>query len=166
MTLSSDLQLLLVRELEGMAREVGAFPDDVALWHTVPGVTNAAGNLALHLAGNLQHFVGTVLGQTGYVRDRDKEFSTRAGTRVSVQQELHAAIRAVTETLGHLDASVLERPMPGAPLGLMIRTDLFLMHLVAHAAFHLGQAGYIRRVVCADATSANPIPLDVLASTM
>lgn len=163
MTLTSDLQLLLVRELDAMAREVGAFPDDESLWRTAPGVTNSAGNLALHLAGNLQHFVGALIGQSGYVRNRDIEFSTRAGTRASVQRELQAAVQSVTNSLSTVDAAVLERPMPGAPLGLVIRIDLFLMHLVAHAAFHLGQAGYLRRIVCGDATSANPLPLDVLA---
>ena len=63
--LTEDLALMLTRELDGVAREIEAFPDDASIWRVGPGVTNAAGNLALHVAGNLQHFVGALLGQTG-----------------------------------------------------------------------------------------------------
>ena len=164
MTLTSDIRLLLVRELEGMMREVGAFPNDETLWRTPAGVTNSAGNLALHLAGNLQHFVGAMLGHTEYVRNRELEFSTRSGTREDVQQALRDTITTVTDTLARMNNAALSAPMPGAPMGMVTRTDLFLLHLVAHAAFHLGQAGYVRRIVCGDATSANPLPLSVLAS--
>lgn len=162
MAFTRDVQLLLVRELEGFEREVGSFPDDEQLWATPVGISNSAGNLALHLAGNLQHFVGALLGKTGYVRDREKEFATRSGTREDVQRELQAAARAVASTLERLDTAVLSQLMPGAPNGLAIRTDLFLLHLVSHAAFHLGQAGYVRRIVCADATSSGPLPMAML----
>ena len=162
MTLTRDVQLLLIRELDGLAREVCLFPDDLQLWITPVGVSNSAGNLALHVAGNLQHFVGTLLGETGYVRDREKEFATRAGTREHVQQELRAASHAVESTLARLDIATLQLPMPGVPNGLAIRTDLFLLHLVSHAAFHLGQAGYVRRIVCGDATSSGPLPMSIL----
>lgn len=164
MTFTSNVQTLLIRELDGLGREVGLFPDDRQLWVTPVGVSNSAGNLALHVAGNLQHFVGALLGGTGYVRDRDSEFATRTGTRAGIQQELLAATQAVESTLARMDTTVLQRPMPGAPNGLTIRTDLFLLHLVSHAAFHLGQAGYIRRIVCGDATSSGPLPMSMLST--
>lgn len=164
MAVSSDISLLLVRDLEGLSREVAAFPDDERLWRVCAGITNSAGNLALHVAGNLQHFVGAQLGHTGYVRDREAEFSARSGTRAGVQRELQAAIDSVSTTLARLDDAMLSAPMPGAPMGLVMRTDLFLLHLVAHTACHLGQAGYLRRIVCEDATSAGPQPLGVLAT--
>ena len=62
--LAGHMSDLLVRELEGLRREIALFPDDASIWRTVPGVTNSAANLALHVAGNLQHFVGRVLGGT------------------------------------------------------------------------------------------------------
>ena len=164
MTFTGDVQTLLIRELDGLGREVGLFPDDRQLWVTPVGVSNSAGNLALHVAGNLQHFVGALLGGTGYVRDRDSEFATRTGTRAGIQQELRAAAQAVESTLSRIDITTLQRPMPGAPNGLTIRTDLFLLHLVSHTAFHLGQAGYVRRIVCGDATSAGPLPMSMLAT--
>ena len=163
MSFTADIRLLLIRELDGLSREVGQFPDDDWLWATRTGVTNSAGNLALHVAGNLQHFVGALLGQTGYVRDRDAEFSTQSGTRESVQRELQRAADAVAGTLERLDPSTLTEPMPGTPADMVIPTERFLLQLVAHAAFHLGQVGYLRRIVCGDPTSTNPIPLGVLA---
>ncbi len=158
-----DLGLLLTRELEGFRREVAAHADDEALWRTAPGVTNAAGNLALHVAGNLQHFVGALLGGTGFVRNRDAEFATRSGSRAEVDAALIAAIDAVQGTLARMTAADLEQPMPGTPNGLHTTRGRFLMHLVAHTAFHLGQAGYARRLLTGDgAASAGPLPLDVL----
>jgi len=162
MTLAMDIARLLTRELDGFARELELFPEEAMLWHTAPGLTNSAGNLALHVAGNLQHFVGRMLGGTLYLRDRDAEFGTRGASRAAVLAELREAARAVRDTLDRLDVSTLEMPMPGAPPGLHTRTDLFLLHLVAHTAFHLGQAGYLRRLLTGNGASAEPLPLRVL----
>lgn len=162
-TLASDMCRLIVRELEGCVREVEAFPDDTRLWVVVPGVTNSAGNLALHLCGNLRHFIGAGLCGTGYVRNREAEFAAREGTRAEVAAELRATIATMQATLGAMDDAVLETPMPGTPRGLVTSTRLFLLHLVAHTAFHLGQMGYLRRVLAGDgALSADPLPLKVL----
>ena len=79
--MTDDLSRLLERELETFARELELFPDDESLFKTLPGVGNSAGNLGLHVCGNLQHFVGAVLGGTGYVRNRDAEFAARSGRR-------------------------------------------------------------------------------------
>src|SRR5262245_30708792 len=100
--LARNLSILLVRELETFERELDLFPDDESVWRTPPNVSNSAANLALHVAGNLQHFLGAVLGGTGYVRNRELEFSRRSGSRADVKAELEAAKRAVTETLGRL----------------------------------------------------------------
>ena len=108
MTVVANLNRLLLRELETFRREVQLFPDDASLWQTAPGVTNSAGNLALHIAGNLRHFVGAVLGGTGYVRNREAEFGTKEGTRASVVKELEAAEAEVAATLAKLsDAELL-----------------------------------------------------------
>jgi uncharacterized damage-inducible protein DinB len=158
----TDIARLLARELEAFEREIAAFPDDESLWRTLPGVANSAGNLGLHVAGNLQHFVGTVLGGTGYVRNRDAEFSRRSGTREQVREELAAAREVVQSTLPGVEARRLSEVVPGLPNGLQVRMDIWLMHLVAHAAFHLGQAGYLRRIATGDTQSTNPIPLSPL----
>src|SRR5262245_46301849 len=112
--LARDLSLLLARELEGVRREIELFSDDASLWRTLPGVTNAAGNLALHVAGNLQHYVGAVLGGTGYVRNRDAEFGRRSGSKADILAELDAAIKAVRTVLPGVSADRIDAPYPEA----------------------------------------------------
>jgi len=160
--LGRNLSILLVRELETFERELELFPDDESVWRTPPSVSNSAANLALHVAGNLQHFVGAVLGGTGYVRNRELEFSRRSGSRADVKAEVQAARRAVTETLGRLPEGAFEREYPEPVGGLRLRTDRFLMHLCSHAAYHLGQAGYARRAVTGENRSSGPVPLTAL----
>jgi len=75
-----DVIALLRRDLEGLQREVAWFPDDQSLWATAGGVTNSAGNLALHVAGNIQHFIGHEMGGLPFERDRDAEFGRRQGS--------------------------------------------------------------------------------------
>ncbi len=161
--LAQDLSRLLVRELEGFRREVELFPDDESVWKTTAGVTNSAGNLALHVAGNLQHFVGAVLGRTGYVRDRDAEFNRRSGSRAELVAGLDAAMRAVRDTLPSLPAARLDEPYPEPVMGTTVRTGFFLCHLATHLAFHLGQAGYLRRALTGDARTSGAVPVRVLA---
>ena len=158
-----DIALAMVRELEGFRRELALFPDDASAWKTVPGVTNSAANLALHLAGNLQYFIGGVLGGTGYVRNREREFGRRSGTREEIGAELDAAIRAVRQVLPNLSQERFDAPFPEPVMNLSFRTGAFLTHLCAHAAFHLGQAGYLRRAITGDAASSGPIPLQPLS---
>jgi hypothetical protein len=160
--LGANLAVLLVRELAGFERELGLFPDDESAWKTAPGLPNSAGNLALHVAGNLQHYIGAVLGGTGYVRDRELEFGRRSGPRGDVLAELRTASRVVDSVLRALPSERLEGDYPELLNDLRLRTDRFLMHLSAHAAFHLGQAGYVRRAVTGDQRSSGPVPLQAL----
>ena len=163
-TLAHDITTLLVRELEGFKREVDLFPDDETLWQTVPGVTNPAGNLAMHVAGGLQYLVGSVLGKTGYVRNRELEFNRRSGTRAEVQAELDQAIEIVRAVLARLPESTLLAPFPEPVLGLEFGTRIGLLHLCVHAGFHLGQAGYLRRALTGTAQSSGPLPLGPLVN--
>jgi Protein of unknown function (DUF664) len=160
---SADFARSLVRELEGFKRELALFPDDETVWRTATGVTNSAGNLALHVAGNLQYFIGSVLGRTGYVRNREVEFGRRTESRDAILRELDAAVAVVRDVLPVLSAETLAADFPEPVMGLRFRTSAFLVHLCAHAGFHLGQAGYLRRIVTGDATSSGPIPLGPLA---
>jgi hypothetical protein len=156
------MRTLLLRELDGFTRELALFPNDESIWKTLPGVTNSAGNLALHLAGNLQHYIGVVLGGSSYRRNRDLEFSRKAGTRAEVIEELTRASNIVRDVLASMPEARLSAPYPEAVMGLVFSTGEFLMHLCVHAGFHLGQAGYLRRLVTQDGRSSNPIPLTAL----
>jgi uncharacterized damage-inducible protein DinB len=154
---------LLVRELQAFAREVELFPDDESLFRTVPGVTNSAGNLALHVCGNLKHFIGAVLGGTGYVRTRDAEFATRSARREDVARELHETATVVSAALARLPQEALEKSYPQPVANLELPCRLFVIHLAVHLSFHLGQAGYLRRIVTGDGQSTGPVSLQALA---
>ena len=157
-----DVRRLLVRELEAFAREVELFPDDASLWRTFPGVTNSAGNLALHVCGNLKHFVGAVLGGTGYVRDRPAEFATRSGRREDVARQLRETAAVVSRVLPNVPQSALAALYPKPHEGIQLPCERFLLHLVTHLAFHLGQAGYLRRALTGDGRTSGAISLKAL----
>jgi len=157
--LTADLLVLFRRDLEAFAREVALFPDDETLWRTVPGIANAGGNLALHVAGNLRHFVGTVLGGTGYARNREAEFGRREGSRGEVAAELADALATLETGLPALSPDALAAPFPVAVAGVQPPTGRFLLHLSAHLAFHLGQTGYLRRALTADPRSAGAMAI-------
>jgi uncharacterized damage-inducible protein DinB len=158
-----DVRRMLTRELGAFAREVELFPDDDALWRTLPGVSNSAGNLALHVCGNLKHFIGAVLGGTGYVRDRPAEFATRAGRREDVARQLRETSDVVSSVLPGVPPAALAGPYPEAHDGIQPPCDRFLLHLCVHLAFHLGQAGYLRRALTGDARTSGAISLKALA---
>lgn len=163
MTVSTEhLRLVIVRELRTFAEEVRLFPDDSSLWQTVPGVTNSVGNLSSHVCGNFQHYVGRVLGGTSYQRHRDVEFSRRSGTRADVIAELNRTIAVVDDVLPRLSAEVLAADYPEVLNGRIIETSLFLLQLAVHLSMHLGQAGYLRRMLTGDAQSAGPVSLAAL----
>jgi len=155
----SDIRRLIIRELEGLRREIDLFPDDESIWQTVPGITNSAGNLAMHVCGGLQHFLGAVLGEDGYVRNREAEFARRSGSRADVAAELTKTVAVVNDVLSGPAPAWVGKRYPVPVNGLHVRTEMFLLHLATHAAFHLGQAGYLRRFVTQDSRSASPISI-------
>ncbi len=157
--LSHLLQSFLFRELRSLRRELEHYPDEASLWITPAGLPNSAGTLALHVAGNLQHYIGAQLGQSGYVRDREREFSVRNVPRSQLLAEIDAAEEAIRATLPRLTPEQLAADYPGAVGGVRLRTDAFLLHLVAHLAYHLGQIDYHRRVVTGDRTSVGAIAI-------
>lgn len=143
----SDLRLLLLRDLASLRQELEAYPDESQLWATPRGVSNSAGTLALHCAGNLQHFIGACLGGHDYVRDRNGEFQRREVARAELVAGLDAAAQVVKLVLGALDPVRLEEDFPFDFGGRTIPTGRFLLHLATHLAYHLGQVDYHRRVV-------------------
>lgn len=160
--LTDYLQRTISRDLQTFQQEIELFPSDDDVWRTVPGVANSAGTLALHICGNLRHYLGAVLGGSGYVRDRDAEFRLRGIPRQELVENLRGTEEVVTRVLPSLTPETLLAPYPEPVAGVQ-RTDWFLLHLGTHLAFHLGQAGYLRRTITGDGTSTNPIQLKAIA---
>lgn len=148
--LRDTLKLLLTRELRAFKRELEAYPDDDSVWRAVPGLPNTGGTLALHVAGNLQHFFGGILGRDGYQRDRDAEFARRDLPRADLLAGIDAAIASVQRTLPHLSDAVLAGPYPEPIAKRTVSTTDFVVHLASHLAYHLGQLDYHRRTVTGD----------------
>jgi len=157
-----DIRRMLVRELESLAVEVELFQDDEVVWKTLPGISNSAGNLALHVCGNLKHYIGSVLGNTGYVRDRDGEFSARSGSRRDLVVGIKETAEVVSSVLPSLTEDTLAATYPEKVAGVSLPCGRFLIHLCAHAGFHLGQAGYLRRILTGNNESSGGVSLPAL----
>jgi uncharacterized damage-inducible protein DinB len=138
---------ILERDLQALRREVEAYPDERSLWQRMPGITNTAGTLVLHLTGNLQHYLGARLGGTGYVRDRPAEFARRDVPRAELLREIDAARSAVRAGLADLSEAQLAADYPETIAGAKVATGEYLVHLTTHFAYHLGQLDYHRRIV-------------------
>jgi hypothetical protein len=155
---------LLGRELRALRLELEAYPDDETVWATPGGLRNSAGTLALHIAGNLRHFVGAVLGQNGYRRDRRREFDIRGLTRAQLLEEVTEAERAVRTVLPAIDDADMAAVFPETLFGLSLQTGDLVMHLCSHLAYHLGQIDYHRRLVTGQTDGVGALPLTELSS--
>jgi uncharacterized damage-inducible protein DinB len=146
------LRQVLMRDLASLSAQLDAYPDEQDIWRSVPGATNSAGTLALHLAGNLQHYFGTRLGRSGYVRDRVAEFDTRDLTRAELLRRVEDARLAVQKALQVATDESLELDYPEELGGVTLSTGQFLVHLAGHLSYHLGQLDYHRRTVTGEAS--------------
>ena len=146
--LAASIAAILARDLRALSREIEAYPDDELPWRVPPGIANSGGNLVLHLCGNLQYLVGAQLGATGFVRDRDAEFTQRAVARQELVARVQATSAVVERTLAGVIGERLAEDFPLVLNGRRVRTDDFLVHLATHLAYHLGQVDYHRRLVC------------------
>jgi len=142
---------VLTRDLRALQREIEAYGNEKDLWTMPPGVTNSAGNLAMHLAGNLRLFIGAKLGTTGYVRDRDAEFNRRDVPRAELLQQVSDALAEIEQTMPTVTDAALAAPFPMPIGGVTVTTGDFLVHLAAHLTYHLGQIDYHRRIVTGEA---------------
>ncbi len=138
---------VMIRDISSVRDQISAYTDEADIWRLPPGIANSAGTLALHLAGNIQHYVGAVLGGTGYVRDRETEFTAREVPRSELLAQVEAARAALLTTLAHIKADTLDSVYPIEIAGVRLSTGQFLVHLATHLAYHLGQIDYHRRSV-------------------
>jgi hypothetical protein len=143
MSISTELAALFARDLTRVAQQVAAFPSDEALWQTAPGVTNPAGNLALHLEGNLREYIGRQIGNVLYTRHRPLEFTVAGLTRAEVAARLESTRELIVPIL---TTASLDAIFPENVLGRPLTTRQFLLHLLGHLNYHLGQIDYLRRL--------------------
>jgi hypothetical protein len=135
------------RDLNRLYKEIDAYDSDALLWHTVEGISNPAGNLALHLVGNLSEYIGRQLGNTPYERDRPHEFSATDLSKETLLGMIENTQKVVEKALNGLEINQFDDKYPENVLGYDMTIHYFLVHLNGHLNYHLGQINYHRRIL-------------------
>lgn len=133
--------------LNQLVLELESFPSEESIWKVPAGIANSPGNLVLHITGNLNHFIGAVLGKTGYIRERELEFSRKDVPRAVLIAGLRDAQALVVQVLADLDGHKKLADYPDSFKGRTLSIDDALSHLLAHLAYHTGQVNYLSRIL-------------------
>jgi hypothetical protein len=104
---------------------------------------NSFGHLVLHLTGNLNYYIGAQIAHTGYVRDRDREFSQpHPPSKEAALERLDAAVVMVIKSVrSHLPAD-WTKPYSGVGSNCTTHLDI-VIQCAAHMQHHIGQMIYI-----------------------
>ena len=141
------LQKIIKRDLEKLKQEISLFRDEKNIWLIDKNIANSAGNLCLHLVGNLKTYIGAEIGKTGYIRNRDLEFSQKNIPQQQLIKMVEDTIIVVEESLNKLNEEDLEKEYPLLVFKERTSTGFFLIHLAVHLNYHLGQVNYHRRLL-------------------
>jgi uncharacterized damage-inducible protein DinB len=145
--LIQTLKTIFRRDLEKLKQEINSYQDENTLWLVEKNIANSAGNLCLHLVGNLNTYIGAEIGKTGYVRHRDLEFSLKNIPQKELLNKIEDTIIVVEKVLDTLKNEQLDQEYPLLVFAEKTSTGYFLVHLAAHLNYHLGQINYHRRLL-------------------
>ncbi|MCY0969068.1 DinB family protein [Chryseobacterium wangxinyae] len=145
--MTQSLKSLYTRDLSKLKTEIESYQNEEEIWKIDKNISNSAGNLCLHLVGNLKHFFGAILGNSGYIRNREEEFSLKNISRTELIKQVEETLNVVISTVDQLSEEDLEKEYPIQPLGYTMTTEYFLIHLFGHLSYHLGQINYHRRLL-------------------
>jgi len=138
---------LFIRDLEKLKTEITSYKAEENIRKISGEILNSAGNLSLHICGNLQHFVGAVLGNSGYIRKRDEEFSKKNVPIRELVAEIELTIEVINKTFAGLKEDDLQKIYPINVFGYEMTTEYLLTHMATHLTYHLGQINYHRRLL-------------------
>ncbi len=144
--MKNDIIDIYKRDLDKLKEEINLFREE-NLWEITKNIKNSAGNLSLHLLGNLNTYIGKNLGQTGYLRDREKEFSEKNVNKSELINLIEKTKLMIVTILTPIDEAELKKLYPENVFGYEMSTQYFLIHLLSHLSYHLGQINYLRRVL-------------------
>ncbi len=145
--MTAALNTLFQRDIARVQQEIELYKTEAAIWQKTPGISNPAGNLCLHLAGNLHTYIGAALAGSGYVRQRALEFSLTDVPRAELLEQLESVKPLVEKGLLSLTADDMKKDFPVLISDKPTPTDGTLLHLLAHLSYHLGQINYHRRLL-------------------
>ena len=139
----------LANYYEYVAKQLHKWVDplsDEQFWHNPYAYGNSVGHLLLHLTGNLSYYIGARIADTGYVRDRNREFTeTQRPPKEQVLREFDRTIALVVATIRKLSAEdwTLEYSAELEPEA----KDRFAAFLrcAGHAYHHVGQIIYLSK---------------------
>ena len=135
-----EQHLLILKE------ELLKFKDEENIWRNAPGVTNTAGTLVLHLVGNLKYTIGTIIGGTGYVRNREQEFSLTNVPREQLIADIEATVEILKTSLAGITQARFDETYPLEMFSAR-STAYYVTHFYGHFNYHLGQVNYLRRIL-------------------
>lgn len=144
---AAELAALYRRDLTRLSQQIESFPSDESLWQVVPGITNPAGNLVLHIEGNLREYVGRQLGNIEYRRHRPEEFAAKEVSKAELLSRIDKLKHAIPSVIEALSEEALLRQYPEIVLQRPLSTQAFLVHLFGHLGWHVGQIDYLRRML-------------------
>ena len=145
--ITKTLKFLFERDLNKLKVEIESYQNESNLWEIDKNISNSAGNLCLHLIGNLNTYIGAEIGKTGYVRNRPLEFSLKDIPKAELIQKIEETLIVVNNALDSLTENDLEAIYPQIVFEKEMTTGFFLVHLSTHLAYHLGQINYHRRLL-------------------
>lgn len=145
--LIETLKRLFQRDLNKLKQEIELYQDEKRIWAIDKSIANSAGNLCLHLTGNLNTYIGAEFGKTGYIRNRDLEFSQKDVPRTELIKKIEETIIVVGNSLDHIKNEQLSAEYPTLVFAEKTSTEYFLVHLATHLSYHLGQVNYHRRLL-------------------
>jgi uncharacterized damage-inducible protein DinB len=119
---------------------------DDQVWARGHETENSAGNLCLHLSGNIRQWIISGVGGRPDTRDRDSEFAARGGlSKTDLFGRLSATVDEVCGVISSADS---------ARLGEMVRIQGYdvtvldaIYHIVEHFAYHAGQIVFITKAL-------------------
>jgi uncharacterized damage-inducible protein DinB len=141
------LKSLFARDLNRLKKEIGLYRDESSIWKVEKNIANSAGNLCLHLIGNLNNYIGKEIGKTGYVRNRELEFSLKNVRRTELLDQIDKTIQMINQSLDKLNENTLQDEYPILVFEEKTSTEYLLIHLTTHLTYHLGQINYHRRLI-------------------
>jgi hypothetical protein len=145
--LIESLKTLFNRDLNQLKIEIESYQNESNIWTIQKGIANSAGNLCLHLIGNLNTYIGAEFGKTGYIRNRPLEFSLKDIPRAELLSKIQETIVVVDNALNTITEEELKKEYPLLVFENKTSTEFMLIHLTTHLAYHLGQINYHRRLL-------------------
>ncbi len=145
--IKDTLKKLIIRDLEKLKLEIQAYQNEQKIWYIEKSILNSAGNLCLHLIGNLNAYIGAQFGKTGYVRNREDEFALKDIPRAELVDKIENTITIIENTFDMISEEQLNEKYPAEIMVKDATTEYFFVHLAMHLGYHLGQINYHRRLL-------------------